>query len=190
MVGPELSGGKVNLRPVCDADLPRRTEWLNDPETVRLFTGSAPTRVYERVDAKRWRQSLEADLAAVVWAVETKEGRHIGDLDLHSIDRYQRSAKLTILLGDKAFWNQGCGADAIRTLLDHAFSELGMDSVSLRVYDFNERAIRCYEKCGFTRTWATWDDSGSPAGPGEIHMLVTRDHFFMVRDPDVGTLCA
>ena len=109
MVGPWLSGEKVNLRPLRRGDVDRRVAWLIDAETVKLFTGSEPVRAYERVDAERWRQTLEADLAAVVWAVETKQHQHIGDLDLHNIDRQAGLAKLTILIGDKAFWNGGCG---------------------------------------------------------------------------------
>ena len=36
-------------------------------------------------------------------------------------------------------------------MLRYAFEELGMHRVDLRVLAFNERAIACYEKCGFVR---------------------------------------
>ena len=172
MVGPWLSGEKINLRPLRDGDAIRRVGWLNDPQTVKLFTGSEPVWVYKRVDAERWRQTLEAGQLAIVWAVETKRHQHIGDVDLHNMDRRAGLARLTILIGDKAFWNCGCGTDAIKTLLRYAFSDLALESVGLRVYGFNKRAIRCYEKCGFTQV-------GVAPEPGEICMTVSKERFFV-----------
>jgi len=34
-------------------------------------------------------------------------------------------------------------------MLDFAFNILNLNNISLHVLDFNKRAIRCYEKCGF-----------------------------------------
>lgn len=177
MIGPRLEGEKVILRPLRNGDLARRAAWMNDAETVKLFTGTEPVRDYALDDARRWRQVLEADIGAEVWAVETKGHHHIGDVDLHSIDRSRRMAKLTILLGDKRFWNAGYGTDTIKTVLRHAFLEMGLDSVSLRVYDFNRRAIRCYEKCGFAEIGKSVPEPGLPSGAGEVYMTVTKDRF-------------
>ena len=186
MVGPEIFGSKVNLRPLKTDDLTRRIAWLGDPECARFFTGSLPQRTYGMEDAEGWRRSLEADLTASVWAIETKDGRHIGDIDLHDIDRYQGSAKLTILIGDKDYWGRGYGTDAVKCLLASAFADLKLQRVNLRVYDFNGRAIRCYEKCGFERAY----DTGSQgAYPGEMHMVASKDRF-MAMGLNAGTVSA
>ena len=34
-------------------------------------------------------------------------------------------------------------------MLDHAFGTLGLHRVALFVFEFNERAVRAYRKCGF-----------------------------------------
>jgi len=175
MIGPDLSGEKVNLRPLRNDDLARRVQWLDDSETMWLFTGIRPGRAYQMSDAERWRRSIEADPLAKVWAVETKDGFHIGDVDLHDIDRSSHSARLTILIGDEGFRNQGYGTDAVRMILRHAFTSLGLESVSLRVCDFNVRAVRCYEKCGFVRY--TPDTTPSGWHPGDIFMVATRERF-------------
>jgi RimJ/RimL family protein N-acetyltransferase len=175
MVGPNISGEKVSLRPLRNDDLAHRVEWLDDSETMFLFTGIRPGRGYKMSDAERWRKSVEADPLAKVWAVETKDGFHIGDVDLHDIDRSNHSARLTILIGDEGSRNQGYGTDAVRTILRHAFTSLGLASVSLRVCDFNARAVRCYEKCGFVR----YTPDTTPPGwhPGDIFMVATRERF-------------
>ncbi len=60
-----------------------------------------------------------------------------------------RRAELGIVIGEKAYWGQGYGSDAIRTLLRFAFEEMNLHRVYLRVYEDNARGIRAYEKCGF-----------------------------------------
>jgi RimJ/RimL family protein N-acetyltransferase len=60
-----------------------------------------------------------------------------------------RSAEVGIFIGDKRYWNQGYGRDAMVLMLRHAFYNLGLNRVSLRVYVTNPRAVHCYEKAGF-----------------------------------------
>ncbi len=177
MVGIELAGERVRLRPLRDDDLDRRVEWLADSETHELFTGGRPSRMYRRFDAERWRESLEADRHAIVFAIDTCDGRHIGDIDLHAINRPGRTAKLTVLVGDKSAWNCGFGTDAVRTVLRYAFADLGLEQVKLRVFNFNERAVRCYEKCGFKRTGDAADEPQVSSRDAEAHMAVAKKWF-------------
>ena len=67
------------------------------------------------------------------------------------VDWKNRNAELGIAIWKKDYWGKGYGADAIKTLLKYAFHELNLHKVYLRVYDFNKRAIRCYEKAGFKK---------------------------------------
>lgn len=179
MTGPEIIGEKVILRPLCDHDLDNRVQWMNDSETARLFTGLIPTRRYELADACRWRENTELDPKTVVWAIDDKDGGHIGDVDMHGIDVRMYSAKLTILIGCKKHWNSGYGTDTIRTLLKYAFTEHKLRSVYLKVFIFNKRAIRCYEKCGFTEIAVTSDMTVDIHKPAEIHMMISRRTFMM-----------
>jgi RimJ/RimL family protein N-acetyltransferase len=82
-------------------------------------------------------------------AIETKDGIHIGNLGLHDPHPEHRSATLGILIGEKDYWSNGYGTDAIVTLLRFGFGEMNLHRVTLHVFEFNERAIACYKKCGF-----------------------------------------
>lgn len=177
MVGPMLSGEKVNLRLLRDDDLERRVAWLNDAETVSLFTGVRSGKPYDLSDAARWRHNLEADTTAMIWAIETKDDRHIGDVDIHSVDRFYRSGKLTILIGAKDCWGCGCGSDALTTLLRHAFGDLRLLNIDLRVFAFNKRAIRCYQKCGFVESRVPSPGQMGASEPGEVYMTISRERF-------------
>jgi RimJ/RimL family protein N-acetyltransferase len=60
-----------------------------------------------------------------------------------------RAAEFGIVIGDKNYWSRGYGTDAVTTLTGFGFGELNLQRIWLRVFDFNTRAIRCYEKSGF-----------------------------------------
>lgn len=49
----------------------------------------------------------------------------------------------------KRYMNKKVPDDALRVLIKFVFEELNMHKISLGVFDFNERAIKCYEKVGF-----------------------------------------
>jgi RimJ/RimL family protein N-acetyltransferase len=59
-------------------------------------------------------------------------------------------ASLAIGIEDRAQLRKGLGSEAIGLVLGYAFNVLKLHRVSVRVVDFNLRAIRAYEKCGFS----------------------------------------
>jgi diamine N-acetyltransferase len=146
-----ILGKKVRLRPIERDDLPRFVEWFGDPEVRRHLAIYLP---FSLAQEERWFENLQGRLERqedVLLAIETADGVHIGNLGLHGINWKDRSAELGIAIGEKAYWNQGYGTDAMRTLLGLAFRELNLHRVLLRVDADNARAIRCYEKAGFQR---------------------------------------
>ena len=56
---------------------------------------------------------------------------------------------VNIGVGEKQYWSRGYCSDAMRTLLRHQFEDLHLERVYLSVYDFNDRAIASYRKCGY-----------------------------------------
>jgi RimJ/RimL family protein N-acetyltransferase len=74
----------------------------------------------------------------------------VGNCGLIDIDWQNRSAEMGILIGEKQYWNQGFGSKAMRLLLKHGFENLNLHRLWLRVFETNQRAIRSYEKAGFT----------------------------------------
>lgn len=144
-----ILGEKVRLRPIEQDDLPRFVEWFGDPDVRRHLGIYLP---FSKAQEERWFEDLQDRLErqeTVALAIETAEGIHIGSISLDDIDWRNRNAELGIAIGDKAHWDQGYGADAIRTLLGLAFDEMNLHRVFLRVHEANARGIRCYEKVGF-----------------------------------------
>ena len=142
-----LEGKRVRLRPLEMSDLERNLQWFNDPEVTYYISARYPVSRQEEEEFLRGHHASSFD--QVPLAIETKDGRHIGNLGLHGASSESRSAELGIVIGDKERWSQGYGADAISTLLRFAFQEMNLNRVWLRVFEYNERAIACYRKCGF-----------------------------------------
>ena len=144
-----ILGKSIRLRPIERDDLPRFVAWFGDPEVRRHLSVYLP---FSQAQEERWFENMlerTARQEAVVLCIETLDGTPIGTIGLHAINWKDRAAEMGISIGEKAYWNQGYGTDAIRTLLGLAFGEMNLHRISLRVDADNARAIRCYEKAGF-----------------------------------------
>jgi len=144
-----IIGEKVNIRAVEKDDLPRYVRWFNDPEVRENLAMFYPMSLAE--EEKWFEDKLKRGENSKTFAVETKEGVHIGGTGLDSINWKDRNAEFGIFIGEKNYWNKGYGTDATKTIVKFAFEEMNLARVYLRVYDDNPRAIRVYEKAGFER---------------------------------------
>src|SRR5262249_48127688 len=68
---------------------------------------------------------------------------------LDGVDLRDRRASLAIGIDDRTQLGKGLGSEAIALVLEYAFNVLNLHRVSVRVVDYNFRAIRAYQKCGF-----------------------------------------
>jgi RimJ/RimL family protein N-acetyltransferase len=173
-----LFGDRIRLRAIERADLPTFVRWFNDPDVRRYLAMYAPM---SSAMEERWFEAQLDSKDAFLFAVEAHDDDawvHIGNAGLSSIDWKNRHAVFGIALGEKAYWGQGYGADATRTMLRFAFQEMNLHRVELEVYDHNPRARRCYEKAGFRHEGIRrqalfrdghWHDT--------FHMAILRDEF-------------
>ncbi|GAB4438850.1 MAG: GNAT family N-acetyltransferase [Chloroflexi bacterium OHK40] len=95
-----------------------------------------------------------------VWAVEDEARRLIGRISLREVDPKAGSARLGISLA-QTHVGQGLGTEALAIFLDHFFGPLGFSAMRLDVAAFNRRAVRCYERLGFSYVESEWRSAGS-----------------------------
>jgi RimJ/RimL family protein N-acetyltransferase len=141
-----IRGAKTRLRALEREDLPHFVQWINDPETRRFMAMRYPLSMTEE---EEWWEAYRERRRDPIFAIESDDGEYIGNVGLHDIDHVNRSAELGIIIGHRTYWGRGYGSDAINALLSWAFDSLNLNRVMLRVFDYNRRAIRAYEKCGF-----------------------------------------
>jgi RimJ/RimL family protein N-acetyltransferase len=152
--GP-VTGPRVILRPAVPEDDPWFLRWSEDATVRRHFLGSA--------QAGSMIPRLRGSTRQWVRVIATRGGRLLGWLELRDISWRRRSAELRVCLGEKDVWGRGYGTEAVRAALAHAFGQLGMREVYLRVAAWNLRAIRSYRKCGFA------PEGRLPAGRRRAH---------------------
>jgi RimJ/RimL family protein N-acetyltransferase len=157
-----LEGRIVNLRARGMADLERNTRWINDREVTRFM---AARYLWSSAAEEQWmRDHMVGPMtfAATPFAINTKDGEHIGNTSLFNVSPEDRKADFGIMIGEKAYWSKGYGSDATQTLLRFAFDEMNLNRVQLDTYAFNERAIAAYRKSGFVeegrRRQARWSE--------------------------------
>ena len=170
-----IRGTKTRLRALERDDLPHFVEWVNDPEVRRFLSIRYPLSMTEE---EKWWERFLTQQNDHIWAIETEDGIYIGNIGLHGVERENRRAGMGIMIGNKTYWGQGYGTDATLAALGWAFDYLNLNRVYLTVYAYNERAIRCYEKCGF-RAEGTLRQAHYSDGQyhDELMMGILRDEF-------------
>jgi RimJ/RimL family protein N-acetyltransferase len=145
-----LTGRLVRLaafNPETDAAIVAR--WSRDTEYHRL--GDNDAAYPQPVKWARERLERPSD-RGFGFAIRTlSDDRLIGDIGVW-IESWAHGEGWTgIGIGEREFWGDGYGTDAMRLMLRLAFGELNLRRVTLGVYAYNPRAIRSYEKAGFRR---------------------------------------
>lgn len=153
---PTLVGDLVTLRPVAPEDLPVLADILRDPE-VRRLTGSVhSTAAAEAGDTegddarlRQWYSTRNEQTDRLdLMIVDNATSQTVGEVVLNDWDRGNRSCGFRTLVGP-AGRNRGLGSEALRLLVDYAFTHLPLHRIELEVFAFNPRAQRVYGKAGF-----------------------------------------
>ena len=145
-----IEGNLVNLRAREMSDLERNYRWINDREVTRFLSMRYEISLLAEEKWMRERMGLDEPLGwgNVAFAIDTKDGVHIGNINFHEMSAENRTARLGIVIGDKAYWSKGYGTDAMLALLRFGFDEMNLHRIDLTVDEPNERARACYRKCG------------------------------------------
>lgn len=139
-----LPGRQVTLRSARAGDQGILERLRADPEIDH----------YMGVDAQGptllWRHVYLGDQsgALVDLVVADTRDQPIGLVSLWDRTIPHQAAELSIWIGE-GHRNGGNGTEALRLTLRYAFDDVKLHKVYLRVLEYNTRAIRTYEKCGF-----------------------------------------
>jgi RimJ/RimL family protein N-acetyltransferase len=143
-----LEGDRVVLRRHTSGNLAAFERWYSDPEVARLTRyqdGPMRSDEIERFFAARVVGHDSFALAVHVRASD----RLIGTCAFSQLDGDNGSALYHITIGERDAWGHGYATEATELMLDFAFGSLRLHRVALSVFEFNERAIRSYRRCGF-----------------------------------------
>jgi len=119
-------------------------ELFSDPEDLSLVWPVA----HWPFDHEQWQQVLDPGKDAISFLV------HEGEILIGhaALDRAENPATRMVrfLYIAPEHRSRGAGQRMIALLEEYARDRLGAKRLELKVRSFNNRAMRCYEKCGFT----------------------------------------
>lgn len=123
-----LEGARLRLRTLQPADSSERyLGWLNDPEVQKYTRRHGRTSNKQDIIDFIYYTLKSVDFHFAIFLKDVN--LHIGNVSLNSVDELNRSAEVSIMIGDKTAWGKGYGSEAINLLTDFAFKQLNLHRV-------------------------------------------------------------
>ena len=73
----------------------------------------------------------------------------LGTVGLHEYDRYNKSARLGVLIFNPSLRRNGIGSEAVRLALEYGFAELGLNKIYAKCFATNHKMQMFLLKLGF-----------------------------------------
>jgi RimJ/RimL family protein N-acetyltransferase len=141
----------ILLRALSQTDIEKTILWHNQEDISDLYSGH-PFPVNIEMEKKWYEKILTSNFPITVFGIEYIKNRSlIGITVLKDINLINRSAELSIYIGDKEFRGKGLSKEATSETLRFGFFKLGLNRIYLKVLEENEVAIKLYQSVGFIK---------------------------------------
>ncbi len=142
-----IEGDGFRLRRFARSDVGSVARHANNIRIATRLQDRFP-HPYTEEDARSFIDyAIQAEMESI-FAIEV-DGQAAGSIGLiFQQDVYRKSAELGYWLGE-SYWGRGIATAAVRAMVQHAFSELGLHRVSARIFADNAASRRVLEKAGF-----------------------------------------
>jgi diamine N-acetyltransferase len=144
-----LKNDRIRLRALEPEDLDELYEWENDSSAWSSGNTLSPYSRYvlkEYISQSHLTIYEQKQLRLMIELQET--GKAVGMIDLYDFDLHNRKAGVAILL-DAGFRKNGIATEAIKLLMDYAFSFLKIHQLYAYIDVTNEASKALFVHCGF-----------------------------------------
>ena len=145
-----ITSSKIRLREKTLADAWDDYAWETDPELAQLDAATMVAITFPQYLSDYANELHSSFPPSHRFAVDTLDGKHIGNCSCYNISEINGEAELGIMIGNRDYWDKGYGADAVTTLVNYIFRETNLKRIYLKTLESNSRAQKCFQKCGFT----------------------------------------
>jgi RimJ/RimL family protein N-acetyltransferase len=165
---------RLRAKHVTDARLDY--EWRTDPELAR-FDGREPLSETFAEFSARFESDIKFQHPRErMYAIETADGAHIGNLMYYNARAARDEAEFGITIGRKEFHGRGYGREATVLFLRHAWETTPFRLLVLHTLDWNQRAARSFRAAGF-------EDAGFVESNGSrLLRMVARREWWLLHD--------
>ena len=138
---------KISIRKFERFDIPKKVEWINNPENNQFLHYDIPICVEK---TEKWFDSHQGDESRYDAVIEV-DGVPVGTIGLLSIDRKNSKAEYYIAMGETDYKGKGVAKKASKLILEYGFEKLGLNRIYLFTESGNIAAQRLFERVGFRR---------------------------------------
>jgi diamine N-acetyltransferase len=144
--------GDLRFRPVEREDLKLLHEWENDFEVI-MYSRGKPINFVSMAQLEKqyedWTKD-EKEIHFIIERVDLKEAFGIARIEKSDWGNV-RSANVGTYIGKKELWGKGLGKQITVALLEMCFNQLNMDRCEAWSVEYNRRAHKALEACGFKK---------------------------------------
>lgn len=159
-----FQNGDISIRKMEDniMDYSIMAKWLSTNELLDYYEGRSNSFDLEKV-IKKFAPRTKGEEAVVPCIIEVNN-KAIGYVQYYCIEpdeyrvedginlkKYKFPFGFDLFIGETDNWNRGIGAMVVRSLISYLFDNENADIIFIEPQTWNKRAIRCYEKSGFTQ---------------------------------------
>ena len=138
---------KISIRKFERIDIPKKVEWINNPENNQFLHYDIPISVE---GTEKWFDSHEGETTRFDAVIEA-DSVPVGTIGLLEIDRKNSKAEYYIAMGETEYKGKGVAKEASRLILSYGFEELGLNRIYLFTEVENVAAQKLFERVGFAR---------------------------------------
>ena len=137
---------RINYCKISESLINEYLTMINDPNIGKCISSNPMTFTYEQ--ERNWicnqLKNNELDFSMI----DKETGKFIGNISLKNVKNNSAEVGITVTpkMQDKHY-----GTEAITAMVNYARNILKISDIYLYVFDFNKRAIKCYENCGFVK---------------------------------------
>ncbi|NYF25843.1 GNAT family N-acetyltransferase [Sporosarcina sp. JAI121] len=152
-----INEGDLQVRELERVDKVLLSKWLTDPEILWYYEGRDNPFNIEKVEQEFFDDEenvvrclvefSKIPIGYVQFYIVGEEEKQVYGYDDSSGNIYGMDQ----FIGESAYWDIGIGTQLVRAMVTYLTEEKRADRIVMDPQTWNERAIHCYEKCGFEK---------------------------------------
>lgn len=152
-----FDNNEIQVRLLSESDAPLLAKWLSDPKVLQYYEGRDRPHDLDAVKKHFYDRTQEITQCIIHY-----EGKDIGYIQIYPITEEERQEYdymdfdgpiygMDQFIGETEYWNKGIGAKLVTSMVQYIIGDLGVKKIVMNPQTWNNRALKCYEKCGFIR---------------------------------------
>ncbi|MGA1866436.1 MAG: GNAT family N-acetyltransferase [Thermoplasmatota archaeon] len=130
-------------------DMDLLTKWYNDIQAIHCLDSDEERTYTRETMIEKFFISKRDDIDLLI--SDRISGQRIGMISLEKIDAKNHNAEIFLLIGKRSFLGKGHAQEAVRLMLDIAYSRIGLNNITALVMAGNEHSQKVFQDVGFRR---------------------------------------